>query len=501
MPPRSKRKAGESVATENGNESDGVVGTRSRRPSSKHAAVVMLTGVTFLAAARKQTESDKRLALLEKKIKALTKKNKELEAAQINAGSGHEDQADGDDQQSAESPGPESEEEDGTLVQARQLKSAFESRGIYETRPAPKRLRRAGDPPVAPEPTATPTTHADPLEHQEHSSHQHRTGRQEAQNVPGPAAQPSQPPLSLPFKDGKVPEGKPKAGDYEPGASKLVLRACREYEVLIATEDPFPDPAKQNAWATRVWTSVCTGAQVSYKLTDRLERIITDRGSHARGEVRDKIRPHIEKNYGFIDDGSERAKLHNIATYHRLLDSEAPNPDPKFVYKYIIHQNPETRSKYAHNAIILKAIKETWFADPSLAPAIKYTSQFSPIRDVTLALLFTAWAEGSLNKNLMFTQKAYETKYNSHLQHVRDWINLAPEFAETVRQRMYDRARRIQNGDTLDTATLHANYDLLRRHDIALPAGYGRLCIHQTALRLSYIWGVVYGTTTAMSSV
>ncbi|KAI0640991.1 hypothetical protein C8Q79DRAFT_920521, partial [Trametes meyenii] len=255
-----------------------------------------------------------------------------------------------------------------------------------------------------------------------------------------------------PFRDGKVPEGgKPKAGDYEPGASRLILRACREYEVLIATENPFPDPAMQNAWATRVWTSVCTGAQVSYKLTDRLERIITDRGSHARGEVRDKIRPHIEKNYGFIDDGSERAKLHNIATYHRLLDSEAPNPDPIFVYK-----NPETRYKYAHNTIILKAIKETWFADPSLAPAIKYASQFSPIRDVTLALLFTAvehcldqWAEGSLNKNLMFTQKAYETKYNIHLQHVRDWINLAPESAETIRQRMYDRARKASGATPL----------------------------------------------------
>ncbi|KAI0666770.1 hypothetical protein C8Q78DRAFT_983464 [Trametes maxima] len=257
-------------------------------------------------------------------------------------------------------------------------------------------------------------------------------------------------PTTPPFKEGRTPGTKPKAGDYEPHVTKLIINACHEYEVLIATDNAFPDPATQNVWATRVWTSVCSGAHTFYKLTDRIEKLITDRGSHARGELRDKIRPHIVKNYGFNDDGSERAKVHNLALYHRLLDCDAESPDPAFIYK-----NVETRYKYAHNAIILDAIKAEWFADAN-APGIRYPSQFSPLRDVTIALLFTMveycldrWANGCLNKSLTFTQKAYEGKYLEHLARVRDWVKLAPESAQTICQRIYDRARKASGATPL----------------------------------------------------
>ncbi|KAI0669331.1 hypothetical protein C8Q78DRAFT_977934, partial [Trametes maxima] len=246
-----------------------------------------------------------------------------------------------------------------------------------------------------------------------------------------------------PFRDGHKPTSKPKASDYEPHVYSLILRACHQYEALIATENAFPDLETQDAWATRVWTIVCTGANMFYKLTNRIKTIITGRGSHARGDLRDKIRPYIAENYGFSDEGTERAKVQNLARYNYLLDRDAIKPEPVFAFKDV-----EARTEFAHNRAIRNAIKATWFADPT-GPGIIYAAQFSPIREETLALIFTTiefcldqWSDGTCNKNLALTQKAYESKYIAHLKIIRLWSQSGPEASKIVRQRMYDRARR-----------------------------------------------------------
>ena len=60
---------------------------------------------------------------------------------------------------------------------------------------------------------------------------------------------------------------------------------------------------------------------------------ITGRDSHARGSLRDKIRPHITATYGFLTDGSERSKVKNKERYNYLLDRDAAEPEPVFHYK------------------------------------------------------------------------------------------------------------------------------------------------------------------------
>ncbi|KAH9893249.1 hypothetical protein C8Q73DRAFT_524943 [Cubamyces lactineus] len=232
-------------------------------------------------------------------------------------------------------------------------------------------------------------------------------------------------PEDPPFLRGQVPSGKPKAGDYEPHVSKMIVHACHQYEVLLATEDPFPDLGLRDAWATRVWTDVCSSVQVFYKLTDRIEKIIIRRDSHARGTLRDKIRPHIIATYGFLTDGSERSKVKNIERYNRLLDRDAIEPEPVFHYK-----NVETRTHFGHNALVRRALQEQWFADPT-GPGVKYLSQFSP------------WADGTYSKNLAFSEKAYKACYDRHLKQVHDWSATDADASRTVRQRLYDRARRV----------------------------------------------------------
>ncbi|CDO72063.1 hypothetical protein BN946_scf184962.g6 [Trametes cinnabarina] len=118
-----------------------------------------------------------------------------------------------------------------------------------------------------------------------------------------------------PFFNGSAPTGKPKASDYESHINKMIVLACHRYDVFITTENPFPEAKTQDAWAVRAWAEICASAQLHHTLTDRIRMMLTGRGSHARGTLRNKTRPLIATAYGFATDGSERAKLKNLERY------------------------------------------------------------------------------------------------------------------------------------------------------------------------------------------
>lgn len=99
--------------------------------------------------------------------------------------------------------------------------------------------------------------------------------------------------------------------------------------------------------------------------------------------------------------------MKNLERYTYLLDRDAAIPQAVFHYKVrapqliemfvnnanhlvipLDLQDVENRSGFAHNSIVLSAIKDEWFAEPT-GPGIKYMSEFSPIREATLALVIT----------------------------------------------------------------------------------------------------------------
>ncbi|CDO78119.1 hypothetical protein BN946_scf184596.g1 [Trametes cinnabarina] len=249
--------------------------------------------------------------------------------------------------------------------------------------------------------------------------------------------------VPAPFRNGQNPSGKPKAGDYAENVTKMINHACRQYEVLLATEDPYPSSSTAVSWAARTWTDVLHSSPSKYRLCSRIEKIITSRSSHARGALRDRVRPLIASSYGFVTDGSARAKQRNMVRYSYLLDSDSMAPELRFYYADL-----DKRQGFAKNPIILTMLKEHWFGSSDGA-GIKYPVQFSPVREVTLALIFTTieycldqWATGLWDKNITFANKAYHVKYQQHLRHIQEWGSLDLDSSRQIRQRMYDRARR-----------------------------------------------------------
>ncbi|TBU21789.1 hypothetical protein BD311DRAFT_782729 [Dichomitus squalens] len=390
----------------------------------------------------------------------------------------------------------ESEEEQEFRVAEQLHKSAFESRGVFQADPKrPKRKLRRKDEPqsrqqlsespsqlslsqlanVEPEEPSAPSPPPSPSINPTHPRYHTRPPVQVDLAIPKPntsgtirsEATPharqspaqtvhSEQSKSLatssrpPFKDDKVPKGKPKASDYEAHASRMIVRACRFYSVLICTEDPFPDDEKQVLWADKAWLSVCQEVQVFYRMTDHIEQIIIERDSHARGSLRDLVRPWIESTYGMLTDGTEHSRITNIATYTRLLDLHSDEPHPVFHY-----QDTFTPSGFALHPIIHKVIQKSWFSDAT-GLGIRYSTYFSPIRNVTLALLFTAiefcldqWETGIFNSRLQFTEKLYRPKYNKHLRAIEEWREIDEEITLASMQEFHDRARRASGAAPL----------------------------------------------------
>ncbi|KAJ2981958.1 hypothetical protein NUW54_g10808 [Trametes sanguinea] len=169
------------------------------------------------------------------------------------------------------------------------------------------------------------------------------------------------------------------------------------------------------------------------------------------------------------------AKQQNMMKYAYLLDRDAAAPEPRFHYA-----NLEKRQGFAHNSVILATIKEHWFSSTH-ALGIKYSEQFSPIREVTLALLFTTveycldqWATGLWDKSLTFANKVYHEKYKQHLRHIQDWGDLDRASTRVIRQRLYDRARRASGAPPEaqpPSGLSEASRDRLRSELAALAAG------------------------------
>ncbi|TBU32492.1 hypothetical protein BD311DRAFT_654275 [Dichomitus squalens] len=311
----------------------------------------------------------------------------------------------------------ESEEEQEFRVAEQLHKSAFESRGVFPANPdKPKRkLRRVHESQSRQHTTELPS---------------HSSSSQVALSVPSPPPSPLVNPTHARYRT---------RSPIEPAIVRM-----------HSPSPPFEIPSSQVLWADKAWLSICQEVQVFYRLTDDIEHIIVERHSHARGSLRDLVHPWIESTYGMLTDGTEHARITNIATYTRLLDLHSDEPHPVFHY-----QDTFTPSGFALHPIVHKVIQKSWFSDAT-GLGVRYSTYFSPIRNVTLALLFTAiefcldqWETGIFNSWLQFTEKLYKPKYIKHLRAIEDWREIDEEITLATMQDFHDRARRASGAAPL----------------------------------------------------
>ncbi|KIM71219.1 hypothetical protein PILCRDRAFT_93972 [Piloderma croceum F 1598] len=248
--------------------------------------------------------------------------------------------------------------------------------------------------------------------------------------------------LKCAWRNGEAPTGRPGARDYELEVSSLILKAIREFEARIVTQDPVPLPDKQTTWVTECWTNACAKLEEKYELPDCIIGLIRVRTSNARSPLKDAVRPRVEATFQFVKTNSPDSKQgqRNQRNYRKAMRDKA------FVYK-----DRENLSGLYETKLISEVIQDVFFKN-NRAIGVEFQSYFNPITLVTIAFVLTAiefniaeWKSG-VYIQAAFDEKGINERFKSHLKGVREWRDGAPVVVDKICEKLYKRAIRNAGG-------------------------------------------------------
>jgi hypothetical protein len=102
--------------------------------------------------------------------------------------------------------------------------------------------------------------------------------------------------------------GKTKAGDFDPATQALLKVVISCYRGRLCNENPYPDPMLALTWAKLAWNDACQLCDSHIRYTSELLKLVTDRDSHLRGQVKSKVHELVAEMYGF-QGGSKPATI------------------------------------------------------------------------------------------------------------------------------------------------------------------------------------------------
>ncbi|KAF8054073.1 hypothetical protein FPV67DRAFT_1683440 [Lyophyllum atratum] len=207
---------------------------------------------------------------------------------------------------------------------------------------------------------------------------------------PPPQAKKSKVPLrEVTLRPGLNLTQAPTLADFnDPKVQALLLRAIRDYEILVCTRGAFPPLSLRVQWAEACFSNAQKDAEGDndslgniessrFEFTDRMLRLIKKRGSRIRSDLLEPTRALVMSCYGFRDPVKRCDIKKNANRATSLLTGHA------FHYKV-----PKTQTGYGGNEIIGNLVIQLWFKN-KVSAGIVFKSYFDPISIETLALIFT----------------------------------------------------------------------------------------------------------------
>ncbi|KAJ7229334.1 hypothetical protein C8J57DRAFT_1583232 [Mycena rebaudengoi] len=193
-----------------------------------------------------------------------------------------------------------------------------------------------------------------------------------------------------------------------PKGLELLKQAISNFRVLISAENAFPDHDTEVEFVGRAWNGACHTLKLSMELTPNIAKLIANRGSHLRGELKTKIKPLIEITYGFNNGQNKKSIARNRVLAEELKDGCT------FAFKDI----KERKGMYK-NTILQTAVNAMWFANRRDEGAMypEYIDPF-PLQafGLTLAVienLIDQYATG-IRTETPFTANDYRGVYEAH---------------------------------------------------------------------------------------
>ncbi|KAJ7690981.1 hypothetical protein B0H17DRAFT_1063845 [Mycena rosella] len=204
--------------------------------------------------------------------------------------------------------------------------------------------------------------------------------------------------------------GRPKAKDYDDVTQELIALAIKIYCCLLSTKHAFPDHMMELEFLRTAWKRACEQLNVAMDLTPTISKLITNRGSHFRGELKTKVKPLVELMYNFKSGQNKKT----------IGGNRQRGEDLKSNLTFTFKDITERKGIYRH-PIFQKAVNAMWFANRR-DEGPSFPEDFSPFPKEGLAIVLTAiensideWATG-IRTDLPFTTTDYRSVYESHIQ-------------------------------------------------------------------------------------
>ncbi|KAJ7482668.1 hypothetical protein FB451DRAFT_1170530 [Mycena latifolia] len=186
--------------------------------------------------------------------------------------------------------------------------------------------------------------------------------------------------------------GRPKAKDFDDVTQEVISLAITRYRCFLSAKHAFPDHARELEFLRMAWAEACRELHIVMELSPTISRLITNCGSHLRGELKTKMRPRVELEarhvyiecpafpdvmYGFTSGENKKT----IARNRQLAEDLKENLT--FTFKDV----KEWKGIYRH-PLFQKVINAMWFANRR-DEGPTYPEFFNPFPAEGLALVFT----------------------------------------------------------------------------------------------------------------
>ncbi|KAG6835259.1 hypothetical protein H0H93_003351 [Arthromyces matolae] len=268
---------------------------------------------------------------------------------------------------------------------------------------------------------------------------------------------------SSPIRSAKEPKSasnQPRAADYDELTQEYIYRAILLYRVLLSGDLAFPTHAQETQAAIDVWAQVCSEFSLKFPLTPRIAKLITNRGSQLRGELKTKAASLVEVFYDF-ETGHNRKILKKNRDKAEYLKE-----DNRYIYK--VHDEDITKCQGLYQSkLIQKIVNAMWFKDKEDEGVI-FFEDFSPFPIPALALVLTVidccldeWITG-VKTQINFSSKLYRDTYNAHLKDIEQFEKYTKDHSsqvlESICTKLHNRGRfnaGARPASELDNRTVH----------------------------------------------
>ncbi|GLB39847.1 hypothetical protein LshimejAT787_0705000 [Lyophyllum shimeji] len=238
--------------------------------------------------------------------------------------------------------------------------------------------------------------------------------------------------------------GRPKAGDYDDVTQEYIYRAIALYRVTLSTLLAFPNHQEETLRVRTIWKMTCDEFNAELCLTPRIAKVIANRGSHLRGELKTKARPLVEAFFGF-ESGQNRKIIAKNRERAEWLKEHS-----RFVYKNADDDIARCTGLY-QNKLIQKVVNAMWFQDKQ-DEGVLFVDDFRPFPIPALALVLSVieccldeWMTG-IRTSIDFSSKLYGDIYAGHQLHIEEFKdyatkNKARDLLESILTKLHNRGR------------------------------------------------------------